>query len=196
MKTFTLLFHFLLFNQQVHRGRACLCSLLIAAGKFTVSAPLLHNPPHIILHYCSAPPLPPAVRVVSTRMTSAAAASSAPGRSSRHAAGPRTSPASVRAACSASRHAVSHNQRLSLVSIIMCAESCRTVGTQAKPCIFPFTYAGEQYSACTTRDSDTGQPWCATQVRATDIVMTLTLCHIMSPGGHRGLGSGPRLGGL
>ena len=111
MKTFTLLFHFLLFNQQVYRGQACLCSLLIAAGKFTVSAPMLHNPPHTILHYCSAPPLPPAVRVVSTRMTSAAAASSAPGRSSRHVAARRTSPASVQAACSASRHAVSHNQR-------------------------------------------------------------------------------------
>ena len=69
----------------------------------------------------------------------------------------------------------------------MCAESCRTVGTQAKPCIFPFTYAGAHYSECTTRDSDTGQPWCATQVRATDIAMhchdtdtrdiVMTLCH-------------------
>ena len=55
MKTLTLLFNFLLFNQQVHRGQACLCSLLIAAGKFTVSSLLLQNPPHTILQ-CPAPP--------------------------------------------------------------------------------------------------------------------------------------------
>ena len=106
MKTLNLLFHFLLFNQQVHRGQACLCSLLIAAGKFTVRAPIFRKTSSICYH-CSAPPHPPAVRAASTRMTSAAAASSAPGRSSRHAAGPQISRANVRAACSASRHAVS-----------------------------------------------------------------------------------------
>ena len=47
---------------------------------------------------------------------------------------------------------------------MICAESCRTVGTNAKPCVFPFRYAGVEYTECTPRDSDTGQPWCATEV--------------------------------
>ena len=51
------------------------------------------------------------------------------------------------------------------------------MGTQAKPCIFPFLYAGTEYSACTARDSDTGQAWCATQVRRSHIIRTLTSHH-------------------
>ena len=47
---------------------------------------------------------------------------------------------------------------------LVLSESCGTVGTSAKPCIFPFTYAGQEYSECTARDSDTGLPWCATKV--------------------------------
>ena len=42
------------------------------------------------------------------------------------------------------------------------ADKCKTIG--GKPCIFPFHYAGKEYHACTSRDSDNGQPWCATQV--------------------------------
>ena len=57
MKTFTLLLPFLLFIQQIHRGEACLCSLLIAAGKFTVSAAmLLDNKSLITSLQCPAPP--------------------------------------------------------------------------------------------------------------------------------------------
>jgi len=41
---------------------------------------------------------------------------------------------------------------------------CKTVGESGSPCIFPFKYAGETYSKCTSRDSDNGQPWCATKV--------------------------------
>ena len=69
---------------------------------------------------------------------------------------------------------------------IILPESCKTVGSSAKPCIFPFTYADRTYDKCITRDSDTGarqfidiskcsmfislsfkgQPWCATEVDA------------------------------
>jgi len=42
--------------------------------------------------------------------------------------------------------------------------SCKTVGDSGLPCIFPFIYDGRTYDKCTTRDSDTGQPWCATKV--------------------------------
>ena len=31
-------------------------------------------------------------------------------------------------------------------------------------CLFPFTYKGQQFSACTTFDSENGQAWCATEV--------------------------------
>jgi len=41
---------------------------------------------------------------------------------------------------------------------------CKTVGDSGKPCIFPFKYAGETYHKCTTKDSENGQPWCATKV--------------------------------
>ena len=41
---------------------------------------------------------------------------------------------------------------------------CKTVGSQGKPCIFPFKYAGATYDKCTSRDSDAGQPWCATEI--------------------------------
>ena len=44
------------------------------------------------------------------------------------------------------------------------AVPCKTVGSQGKPCIFPFQYAGTTYDKCTPRDSDSGQPWCATEI--------------------------------
>ena len=53
-----------------------------------------------------------------------------------------------------------------MMIMIMLTESCSTVGSRSRPCIFPFKYAGAEYSACTARDSDTGQPWCATEVRS------------------------------
>ena len=42
--------------------------------------------------------------------------------------------------------------------------ACKTVGTNGRPCIFPFLYAGETFHSCTSRDSDTGRPWCATSL--------------------------------
>ena len=32
------------------------------------------------------------------------------------------------------------------------------------PCVFPFVYKNETYSACTGADSDNGAKWCATEV--------------------------------
>ena len=43
-------------------------------------------------------------------------------------------------------------------------ETCKTVGSSGSPCVFPFVYRDQTYDTCTTRDSDTGQPWCATKV--------------------------------
>jgi len=48
---------------------------------------------------------------------------------------------------------------------------CKTVGDSGKPCIFPFKYAGETYKKCTTRDSENGQPWCATSVDSDNYVV-------------------------
>jgi len=48
---------------------------------------------------------------------------------------------------------------------------CKTVGDKGKPCIFPFEYSGRTYDRCTTRDSDNGQPWCATEVDDTGYVV-------------------------
>jgi hypothetical protein len=42
--------------------------------------------------------------------------------------------------------------------------SCKTVGESGVPCIFPYIYRNTTYDRCTTKDSDTGQPWCATSV--------------------------------
>jgi len=45
---------------------------------------------------------------------------------------------------------------------------CKTVGDRGRPCIFPFkyedAYGNWTYNTCTTKDSDEGQPWCATEV--------------------------------
>ena len=38
------------------------------------------------------------------------------------------------------------------------------MGTSGQPCIFPFIYRNVTYSRCISRDSDSGQPWCATQL--------------------------------
>ena len=48
---------------------------------------------------------------------------------------------------------------------------CKTVGDRGKPCVFPFEYSGRTYDKCTSRDSDNGQPWCATEVDATGYVV-------------------------
>jgi hypothetical protein len=39
---------------------------------------------------------------------------------------------------------------------------CLTV--KGDPCVFPFSYQGEVYDACTREDSDNGAAWCAVQV--------------------------------
>ena len=71
----------------------------------------------------------------------------------------------VAAVCNASKHAVSTFNKLDLFYYFtFIAVPCKTVGDAGKPCIFPFEYAGKTYDRCTTRDSDNGQPWCATQV--------------------------------
>lgn len=45
---------------------------------------------------------------------------------------------------------------------------CKTVGDRGLPCVFPFIYEDQYgnwtYNTCTTKDSDAGQPWCATAV--------------------------------
>ena len=38
------------------------------------------------------------------------------------------------------------------------------MGSSGVPCVFPFIYRDVTYNACTDKDSDTGQPWCATKV--------------------------------
>jgi len=48
---------------------------------------------------------------------------------------------------------------------------CLTVGSEGKPCIFPFIYQNTTYTKCTARDSDNGQPWCATSVDNTGYVV-------------------------
>ena len=49
-------------------------------------------------------------------------------------------------------------------SLLIIAVPCKTVGDKGKPCVFPFEYSGRSYDKCTSRDSDNGQPWCATEV--------------------------------
>ena len=51
--------------------------------------------------------------------------------------------------------------------------SCRTVGTRGQPCIFPFIYRNETYRSCTSRDVESGQPWCATAVDSEGWVVDL-----------------------
>lgn len=49
--------------------------------------------------------------------------------------------------------------------------SCQTSGNLApvnSSCVFPFTYKGVRHSGCTTVDSPTGQPWCATKATWSD----------------------------
>ena len=41
---------------------------------------------------------------------------------------------------------------------------CKTVGDAGRPCIFPFKYIDVTYDKCTSKDSDNGQPWYATEV--------------------------------
>ena len=50
------------------------------------------------------------------------------------------------------------------IKIWIFLETCKTVGSSGSPCVFPFVYRDQTYDTCTTRDSDTGQPWCATKV--------------------------------
>ena len=52
---------------------------------------------------------------------------------------------------------------LSVITEVL-SGSCRTVGASGQPCIFPFIYRDVTYSHCISTDSDSGQPWCATQL--------------------------------
>ena len=49
-------------------------------------------------------------------------------------------------------------------SILGDETECETIG--GDKCVFPFTYQGRTYFACTADDSDNGAPWCAVQVQA------------------------------
>ena len=49
-------------------------------------------------------------------------------------------------------------------SIIGDESECETIG--GDKCVFPFSYQGRTYFACTADDSDNGAPWCAVQVQA------------------------------
>eukprot|EP00096_Caligus_rogercresseyi_P013896 TRINITY_DN647_c0_g1_i14.p1 TRINITY_DN647_c0_g1~~TRINITY_DN647_c0_g1_i14.p1 ORF type:complete len:313 (+),score=3.49 TRINITY_DN647_c0_g1_i14:40-978(+) len=62
----------------------------------------------------------------------------------------------------------------------LCSSSCPLETTVAEnecgtidsfPCVFPFTYSGTQYFACTTVENY-GTPWCATQVNPTTNELT------------------------
>lgn len=66
--------------------------------------------------------------------------------------------------CSASKHAVSPCSPALRTHDVLSLEACRTVGSSGVPCVFPFIYRDVTYNACTDKDSDTGQPWCATKV--------------------------------
>ena len=47
-------------------------------------------------------------------------------------------------------------------------ESCKTLGTDSEPCVFPFIYEGVRYNQCTSQDAAEGAVWCATQVSQTN----------------------------
>ena len=45
------------------------------------------------------------------------------------------------------------------ISTILIPISCTFI-----ECVFPFVYSGVMYNTCTRKDSQNGQPWCATNV--------------------------------
>ena len=40
----------------------------------------------------------------------------------------------------------------------------KRIASNEKPCIFPFKYDGLSYASCTIKDSENGEPWCATGI--------------------------------
>ena len=50
-------------------------------------------------------------------------------------------------------------------------ESCKTLGTDSEPCVFPFIYEGVRYNQCTSQDAAEGAVWCATQVSTNGTVI-------------------------
>jgi len=109
---------------------ACLCSLLIAAGKFTCpSPPTCCESGQYAYDECGC-----CQKCAKAELQTCGGASNISGRCGR-----------------------------GLQCLKTCLP-CKTVGSQGKPCIFPFKYAGATYDKCTSRDSDAGQPWCATEI--------------------------------
>jgi len=121
---------FLVIILTIESSTACLCSLLIAAGKFTCPAPpTCCESGQYAFDECGC-----CQKCAKAELQTCGGASDISGK------------------CS---------------SGLQCLKTClpcKTVGSRGKPCIFPFKYAGTTYDKCTARDSDNGQPWCATEI--------------------------------
>ena len=111
---------------------------------------------------------PPAARVASTRWTSVDVAKNVRRRNFKSAEELPKCLENVREVFNVWKHAVSREGGLHLTHLHYYSESftesCKTVGDAGRPCIFPFIYRDKTFSQCTSLDSDTGQPWCATEV--------------------------------
>lgn len=122
----------ILLTQNVFLVESCLCSLLIAAGKFTCpSSPTCCESGFYAYDECGC-----CLKCAKAELQTCGGASGILGKCAQG------------------------------LQCLKTCKSCKTVGSSAKPCIFPFTYADRTYDKCITRDSDTGQPWCATEVDA------------------------------
>eukprot|EP00090_Calanus_glacialis_P046480 TRINITY_DN9154_c0_g1_i1.p1 TRINITY_DN9154_c0_g1~~TRINITY_DN9154_c0_g1_i1.p1 ORF type:complete len:403 (-),score=92.87 TRINITY_DN9154_c0_g1_i1:93-1301(-) len=118
----------IIFN--IETTNACLCSLLIAAGKFTCPAPpTCCESGQYAFDECGC-----CQKCAKAELQTCGGASDISGR------------------CAAG------------LQCLKTCLPCKTVGSRGKPCIFPFKYAGSTYDKCTARDSDAGQPWCATEI--------------------------------
>merc|ERR1719228_2198358 len=115
---------------QLDSSEACLCSILIAAGKFTCPAPpTCCESGQYAYDECGC-----CQKCAKAELQTCGGAQEISGR------------------CGGG------------LQCLKTCMSCKTVGSEGLPCIFPFKYGGETYDACTTRDSEGGQPWCATRI--------------------------------
>ena len=61
-----------------------------------------------------------------------------------------------------------YNHKYFALTYFSFTESCKTLGTDSEPCVFPFIYEGVRYNQCTSQDAAEGAVWCATQVSQTN----------------------------